>query len=274
MAKLVIYAKIVFGYLQGVIRIVELAIFSGSRSSISPDASVIISLTSFPGRINGIWITIESILQQKAKIRKIVLVLSTKEFPSRKLPASITRRLSRGLEVIWISEDIKSFKKLIPIHIFPGVPIITIDDDMIYDNLCISQLLSFANSHPGSIIGHRGYSVQYSTEHVIGPYRSWKSISSVTEGRNVFLTGCGSIYYPPDIFDSSAMLNFIRRGFRECPTADDVWMWAYARHANITKICTGLSLYINSPSQILSPRLWTKNRGESGNDIYIKKFLN
>lgn len=267
--RLVSLAKIVINYCWGVLRTVELTLLSGTYVNRRFKGPVIVSMTSFPGRINNAWITIESILQQDAEIGKIVLILSTQEFPSKHLPNSIRRQLKRGLEVLWVPDNIKSYKKLLSIIAFPGSPIITVDDDIIYSRSCISQLLEIAKKNPGTIIGHRGHRVSYNHDNTVRSYKTWEPIKSFSAGDNIFLTGSGAIYYPPDILAGSIALGF-HLGFQLCPTADDVWMWAFSNHHKITRICTGLTSFINSPAQIFSPKLWTVNKKESGNDIHIK----
>jgi hypothetical protein len=269
MKKISVLAKLAINYCWGGIRVVELILLSKIRTSSVPVGSVIVSMTSFPKRIKHAWISIESILQQDAEIKRIVLILSVKEFPSKKLPSSITSRLSRGLEIIWVPDNIKSYKKLLSIPLFPGIPIITVDDDIIYGKSCISTLLNIAKEKPTSIIGHRGYVVGSHENQSTSPYKTWNPISTLAEGDNIFLTGSGAIYYPPSIFSRPIELN-LSLAFSLCPTADDVWMWAFSNHYKINRVCTGEALFVNSPPQLLSPRLWAVNRKDSGNDIAIK----
>ena len=59
---------------------------------------VVVSMTSYPARIESAWIAIESILRQSVTPERFVLVLSKEEFPNKKLPRRISKLRGRGLE--------------------------------------------------------------------------------------------------------------------------------------------------------------------------------
>ena len=52
------------------------------KESVKTKKRVIVSLTSFPIRINKVWLVIESILRQSNKLDKIILGLSKEQFSS------------------------------------------------------------------------------------------------------------------------------------------------------------------------------------------------
>ena len=54
------------------------------------EETYIVSITSFPARINEIWITIETLLRQSFKPDKIILWLGEEQFPDKQLPESLT----------------------------------------------------------------------------------------------------------------------------------------------------------------------------------------
>ena len=59
----------------------------------------IISLTSFPGRIEKVWLTIETVLRQDDKPNRIVLWLFKDEFKDKRtLPKKLLKLVSRGLK--------------------------------------------------------------------------------------------------------------------------------------------------------------------------------
>src|SRR5690606_17959342 len=64
-------------------QISKLARAQSSPFAGEPASNLIVSLTSFPPRIEDAWITIESIFQQTYRPWKIVLVLAESEFPNR-----------------------------------------------------------------------------------------------------------------------------------------------------------------------------------------------
>jgi hypothetical protein len=95
----------------------------------------IIALTSWRLRINTVGNTIFNLLKVCAKFH-IVLTLSEKEFPRKELdlPPALVKMAYIGLfEILWVRENWKSFKKILPcMTIYPTTPIISADDDCIY----------------------------------------------------------------------------------------------------------------------------------------------
>lgn len=105
---------------------------------------IIATLTSYRGRIADVGKVIFSILQNTLQPYKIVLNLSTDEFPNKEkeLPADLLALTSTDkFEIFWVKENTKQFKKLIPtLERFPDDIIISIDDDVIYPNHFIETL--------------------------------------------------------------------------------------------------------------------------------------
>lgn len=97
---------------------------------------IIVSLTSWKMRINSVGRTIESILHNSVIPDKIVLNLSSLEFPQKELdlPQDLIDFIEKGkLELSWQPDNTKAFKKFIPtLKKYPNDVIIAIDDDFIY----------------------------------------------------------------------------------------------------------------------------------------------
>ena len=60
---------------------------------------VIVSLTSYPPRIKTVHLTIESLLMQTQRVKKILLWLSPEEFPNKEddLPSELLNLLETAL---------------------------------------------------------------------------------------------------------------------------------------------------------------------------------
>ena len=118
-----------------------------SLNGLTPQASpkVIVSLTTFPKRINRIWIVIESILNQTIGPDKIILWLSEEQFKDiNDLPSNLLKLTGRGLDIRFVKEDLKSYKKYYySFKEYPNDIIITVDDDIIYPNNMIANLLLY-----------------------------------------------------------------------------------------------------------------------------------
>ena len=122
----------------------------------------IVSLTSFPARINSVWIPIECMLQQTLQPSRIILVLSCEEFGDRPLPKSLLKQQERGLEILWIERNIRSYGKFLPVkRLYPDRDIVTIDDDLFYERDMLAKLLDAAQRYPNAVIGHRGWEIRF-----------------------------------------------------------------------------------------------------------------
>lgn len=119
-------------------------------SHIKRNPKLIVSLTSFPGRINVVEQTIDSILRQSLKPDYVILWLAESQFPTkeRSLPRSLVRYKKHGLQIRWC-EDIRPYKKLIPtLREFPDDIIVTADDDIIYWENWLEKLYASHIKYP------------------------------------------------------------------------------------------------------------------------------
>lgn len=188
---------------------------------------IIISLTTFPARINMVYKTISTLLEQTEKPDEVVLWLADEQFPNRELPSNLTRLQEYGLTIKWCN-DIKSYKKLIPsLREYSDDIIITVDDDYYYDKNLVKSLLEEHKKYPKCIIGGRAM--------ILKPDKNWqfklKRRSYVYDGSylpsylNPFI-GFAGVLYPPnslhkDVLDESKFMKII-------PTNDDAWFWINA----------------------------------------------
>ena len=152
------------------------------------DDRLIVSLTSQPSRIKNCWITILSILNQDFQNYKIILVLSSLEVSPQNLPWTIGILQKKGLEILWIKENLKSYKKLIPTRIkFPLSRIVTFDDDVVYEKWRLKILYEESIKTPTAIIGYRGKKLKRSQNKVIYNYLSWdEEATTKTFSKDIF----------------------------------------------------------------------------------------
>lgn len=118
---------------------------------------IIASLTSYPARINYVWIAIKSILLQTCRPDRVVLWLAEEQFPTRELPENLTNLQQYGLEIKWV-KDIYGHKKYrVPVmEQKPNEVVITFDDDIIYSPKCIERLIKKHREYPHALICDRG----------------------------------------------------------------------------------------------------------------------
>lgn len=237
---------------------------------------VVVSLTSFPERINSVAETIGSILNQSFKPDHLVLWLASEQFPKKEddLPDVLLSYKSQGLLIEW-TEDVKSYKKLIPsLKKYKNTIIVTADDDLIYPQSWLLELVLTHLITPNSIICHRVHEVCLDNEGEILPYKNWpKEVKGgKTTFLNFFTTGAG-VLFPP----GALHLDVTRRDLFEklCPTGDDIWVWGMAvrNGTNITAIensCFELN-FVEGTQEIA---LWRDNVSRGRNDIMMANLLN
>lgn len=187
---------------------------------------IIVSLTSFPKRINIVVKTINTILNQSVKPDKIILWLTNEQFPNKEkdLPDELLDLKNFGLMINWC-EDLRSYKKLIPtLNLYPNDIIITADDDIYYDKDWIESLYNEYLKNPNLVYARRAIRVNLKNDKLI------RLSERQTDYKNYFkpsylnqIVGCGGCLYPPgcffkDIYDTKKFLSLI-------PTHDDVYFW-------------------------------------------------
>ena len=229
--------------------------------------SIIVSLTSYPGRIDVVYKTITTLLHQSLKPDMVILWLANEQFPNKKLPTDLIALKKFGLEIKWC-DDIKSYKKLIPaLELFPNEIIVTADDDNYYEKDWLAKLYKTYTRHPNCICVHKATKFLYSDN-------GWSWIAG---GREYYetpsfankLVGVGGVLYPPhslykDICNRELFMKL-------SPTNDDQWFWFMAV-LNNTKICVVDRPIIHSKpvDGTLKDGLWKVN--DQGDKLFAKQF--
>ncbi|MDR2007506.1 MAG: glycosyltransferase, partial [Alphaproteobacteria bacterium] len=213
----------------------------------SMNYEIIISLTSYPARIETVHLAIEKLLNQTYKADRVILWLARPQFPNGNadLPAKLLTQKEQGLEIEWLDEDICSFKKLIPaLEKYPDALIITADDDLFYPNNWLQELLLAYNKNPHVVHAARTRTIQFNNIGLIIPYRNWPfSKKDNVPKYSTFFTGIGGVVWKkeflhPDVFKKDLFMKL-------APRADDIWFWAMALLKG-TKINYVKSIYGNN----------------------------
>lgn len=238
------------------------------KQTLSKQDKVIVSLTSFPQRIDKVWMVIETIFRQTVKPDKIVLTLSELQFKDKKIPEKLLEQTQRGLEIIWTKDDIRSHKKYYYVmQKYPNAIIITVDDDILYEENLIKMLLDYNQTYPDCIICNWG-SIKKGSD-----YKHWKNLlfQFKLPSYDVLQIGVGGVLYPSNSLHKEV---FKKEIFLEiCPLADDIWLNAMAI-INDTKIVkTDYSFYYIPILNKNNIELNKVNVGENQNDVQIKKIL-
>ena len=235
---------------------------------------VIISLTSFPARINNLWLGVETLLRQSTPPQKIYVWLSKEQFhDSSMIPYSLKRLQERGVEIKLVDGDIRSHKKYY--YVFkehPNELILLVDDDIIYPSDLLQSLLKArCDSKKEKVIVHKyGYRMRYNETGKLEPYKRWGSFYSAYEGNDLFFgSGGGTLVCPKDLWNDVLDL---RLALKLCPHADDVWLNAMAKMNNCyyVKIKDGPILSIINKN---NSSLYKYNLGSNMNDIQIQRVI-
>lgn len=141
------------------------------------DEIIIVSLTSYPARIEYVHLAIKSLMLQTVKPDRILLWLAEEQFPDKILPQNLIDLQKFGLEICW-TNDIYGHKK----YFYPvkeqkaNEVVITYDDDLIYSERSIERLIKTHKKYPKCLVCERGQTIN--EKYLNNPGR-WKTISSL-----------------------------------------------------------------------------------------------
>ena len=185
---------------------------------------IIASLTTFPARIDRVWIAIATILLQSVKPDAIELWLAREQFPHGldSLPQSLLRLRDYGVEICFC-EDLRSHKKYYyAMQKHPDAIVITFDDDIFYPSDTIARLLALHEKAPQDVIG---MSTPFFTAQDFMHPLDWKMQNApALSDTQICICGGGGTLFPPKALHEKA---FDQEAIgRLAPLADDLWLTA------------------------------------------------
>lgn len=198
------------------------------NSSIGVDerSDVIVSLTTYPARIKTVWVTIASLLGQSYKPRKVILYLSREQFNiNYRLPNSLVRLQKRGLEIVFVEDDLKPHKKyLYALQEFPEYKIITADDDILYPEDHIERFMTASRKYPDAVICDWSHKIAFKSveEGTFINYNDWEDNATSEPDLFTIPVGCNGVMYKPVFFDETVFdINTIKA---ISLYTDDLWL--------------------------------------------------
>ena len=236
---------------------------------------LVCSLTSFPARIDEVWVCIETIFRQTVKADEIVLWLATPQFPDRQIPESLQRCVEKGLTIRWVDEDLRSHKKYYyALQEYKDADVVLLDDDLYYPDQLLENLEGMAKRHPGCICATRIHNMTYTNEN-LNLYGKWVHNYNPRKeqaSNNFFFTSGAGTLIPTGIMPQDT---FNKEIFKKiCFLADDVWLNMQARKAGI-KVFTN-NRYDKDEISIghsQGVKLVNDNVADGGNDKQIKAVM-
>lgn len=229
--------------------------------------TLIISLTSYPARINNVWMTCATLLNQNADNIHIVLWLSNDQFPNGMgdLPRKLLQMRKKGLDIRFIDDDLRPHKKYIySLKEYPDNDMVTVDDDILYNSKLVSSLIKSHLKHPNCVICNRGITISREI------YKNWKSNIIYDEERyDIMPTGIGGVFYPAHIFDGTLVHN-VQAIKATCLNGDDLWLNLMTRISGYKVVQTGLFTGLVTILSSQGSALCNENIERDRNDTQIR----
>lgn len=237
---------------------------------------LIVSLTSFPARIEGVWLVIECLKRQSVLPERIILWLSKDQFPSMEsLPESLVEEQDSLFEIRMVDGDIRSYKKFFyTMKEYPQHSFITFDDDVYYDRNAIKRLLEIADKNNGAIVTNHSKRIAFDEYGEVLTYNQWGDIDHPYANEDRVQIGIGGVFYPCGSLHPLVLRDDIF--LKVAPMADDLWLNCMAR-LNGTTIIQSCKYYLSLPVKTDSPSLTKINNGQNMNDVQlgnIREWLN
>lgn len=236
------------------------------ETNISND-TIIISLTSYPARIQNLWMVVKTLLNQKGIDNyKVILWLSEIQFPKGidSLPKSLAQLIAKGLDVRFVSDDLKSHKKYYyAFKEYPNNIVVTVDDDVLYPPILVKTLLDVHKRYSNCVICNRGIKIDK-----IKSYSKWENVDQfLIPQNNILPTGIGGVLYPPHcynkcIFDVKAIK-------ATCINGDDLWLNFMCRLNDTKVVHTGAKFGFITVLSSQKTALSIENVNHDKNDIQI-----
>lgn len=185
---------------------------------------IVVSMTSFPARIEYVYLSLSQLFNQTLPPDRIELWLAETQFPTHELPDNLKPLIDLGLDVKFCPKDIKGHKKYFyAMQSDPDALVITFDDDLIYHEECIEELYNSYLQYKDCVHCLRGVYIAIDNKGAVTPYGKWKKRFKGCEPELPIMpsTGAGTLYPPHLLSDEVFNIEMLKR---ICLTADDLWM--------------------------------------------------
>ncbi len=231
---------------------------------------VIISLTSVPYRFHSLHFVLASLLNQTVEPVEVHLWLDEESYT--KLPRKV-RALERLGVCFHEVEDLRSYKKLIfALNKFPDHTIITVDDDVIYPQWWLEDLLKEHKDNSSEIVAYRTKRIQLDQKGGVRPYADFTHNKPNIPSLYHLPIGCAGVLYPAHSLSSE--VQNIDYFMKHCATADDLWFKAMSllQNTRCRKLERDFGREVNPPFT-QGKRLTKVNVKQNLNDLQLRKLF-
>ncbi len=236
------------------------------------DFNFILSLTSHPARFDALAETLIELKRQVIQPKATIVNIAKSDIDL--LPQTILDLASKSEIVINQSPDLGPGKKLIPtLQLYPNLPIIVIDDDLIVTPDLTLQLMLEHYLYPDSIIASRVHRVTYAQDGSLEPFSAWEKATDSLAGPSfdlVATSGAGTLFpvgaLHPDALDEA---RYTELAFH----TDDLWWYFQARRngTRVRRLPGHRALEFIPETQAVG--LW-QSGNKDRNDINFTKLFN
>lgn len=236
---------------------------------------VIISLTSFPARLNTLWLCVESLKRQSVLPEKIILYLSKDQISYEELPSTLTNEEDDLFEIRMVDDNLRSHKKYYyAMKDYPDKIIVTTDDDVIYPPFMLSCLLEAHTKYPADVISNHTHVIKQNNG-VVAPYIEWYDLPAmlnrIDTAPNQIQVGIGGVLYPPHSLNKDVLNMSLARELSFL--ADDLWLFTQTIIGGHSVIKSRLNKNTIIPITIRNDRTLTnENVLQNKNDIQFSNL--
>lgn len=235
------------------------------------EENLVVSFTSFPARINEVWMVVECLKRQSVLPEKIILWLSNLQFPTKEsIPQNLWREEDDLFEIRMVDDDIRSYKKFFyAMKEFPEKIIVTCDDDIFYHPETLKHLVEASRMYKGSVIANVCSQLVYNSEGELLPYSQWKRIYKAYSCNDMVQIGVGGVLYPPHSLDDMVLQKELFTTL--IPLADDLWLNYMVRMKGTCVVKSALNA-LPLPIMSNAPTLTSVNRDNKMNDKQLNNL--
>ena len=230
-----------------------------------------VSVTSHPARFNALALSLSALKSQILQPQSINVFIA--ETDMAVLPDSIKELEKSGFIKISPCEDLGSGKKLIPaLKAQSNLPIITIDDDLYFENDLFLHLMINHYLYPNAIIAARVHQLAVNDSKDVLPFSTWHKHYDLSEGPSNDLmptSGAGTLFPPKAMHEDASNAALYRELSHN---TDDLWWYFQARRkGTLVRRLSGLDLlnFIDSTQDV---GLW-KNGNQDRNEVNLQALL-
>ena len=233
---------------------------------------LICSITTIPQRIEFIHYPILSMLHQEITPDIIVLYLGKEQFRNVILPKSVTALQENGLIIKYVDDVMVHTKYFYAFQEYPDDLVMTVDDDIIYDNALTKKLLDMHEKFSEAVVCSRAHKMTF-VNNAIKPYFKWDwEYKSNKPDMLLVATGVGGVLYEPRNFRISPCDKDLF--LKLSPKNDDLWLKAIEFVNEMKVVTIPGNHWWTEIKDSQSASLNSTNVHEHRNDEYIRNLSN